>query len=139
MWLPPSGGRLREACEFCDSLGSYSVQGIRQTRADSVWELRLDPPAGSLRILPVTESLLRGFPEAPFKGKLMLWTRPREGGRTDSMVFVPKSLEAEFETLRAEDENPEGCGGGNEDAGESGAAGDTAVEANPAVGHAPPD
>jgi hypothetical protein len=128
------------ACEFCDSLGSYAVRGIRHTRADSVWELRLDPPTGSLRILPVTDSLLRNFPEAPFKGKLMLWTRPREGGRTDSMVFVPKPLETEFETLRAEDENPEGCGGGaDEGAGESGAAGDSAAEANPAVGHTHPD
>ena len=127
------------ACEFCDSLGSYSVRSIRHTRADSVWELRLDPPAGSLRILPVTDSLLRNFPEAPFKDKLMLWTRPREGGRADSMVFVPKSLETEFETLRAEDENPEGCGGGDEGAGESGAAADSAGEADAPVGHAHPD
>lgn len=99
------------ACEYCDSLGAYSVRGIRRTRNDSVWDMRLDPPAGALRIVPVTDSLLRKFPEAPFKGKLMIWTRSREGGRTDSMVFVSKSQEAEFETLRAEDENPEGCGG----------------------------
>jgi hypothetical protein len=124
-------------CEYCDSLGAYAVRGIRHTRLDSVWELRLDPPAGSLRVLPVTDSLLRAFPEAPFKGKLMLWTRPRGGGRTDSMVFVPKSQETEFETLRAEDENPEGCGGGgDEGAGESGAAGDSA---GAAAGSAQPD
>jgi hypothetical protein len=128
-------------CEFCDSLGSYAVRGIRHTRADSVWDLRLDPPAGVLRILPVTDSLLRAFPEAPFKDKLMLWTRPREGGKTDSMVFVPKSQETEFETLRAEDENPEGCGGGagDEGADESGAAGDSAGAVNPAAGQNPPD
>lgn len=127
-------------CEFCDSLGAYAVRGIRRARADSIWELRLDPPVGSLRILPVTDSLLRNSPEAPFKGNLMLWTRPREGGRVDSMVFVPKSRESEFETLRAEDENPEGCGGGgDESAGETGAAGDTATEANPAAGPAPTD
>jgi hypothetical protein len=28
------------------------------------------------------------------------------------MIFVPKAQEPEFETLRAEDENPEGCNGG---------------------------
>lgn len=129
------------ACEFCDSLGSYAVSGIRHTRADSVWELRLDPLAGGLRILPVTDSLLKAFPEAPFKGKLMLWTRPREGGRTDSMVFVPKSQETEFETLRAEDENPEGCGGGGSDegAGGNGPAGDSAGAADPAASSSPPD
>lgn len=107
------------ACESCDSLGAYAVQGIRHTRKDSVLELRLDPPAGSLRILPVTDSLLLKFPEAPFKGKLLLWTLPRGGGRTDSMVFVPKSQETEFETLRAEDENPEGCGGGDDGEGQT--------------------
>ncbi|MDB5104961.1 MAG: hypothetical protein JWP91_2650 [Fibrobacteres bacterium] len=103
------------ACEYCDSLGAYAVTGIRHTLGDSVWDLRLDPPAGSVRILPVNDTLLRNFPEAPFKDKLLLWTRPLAGGRTDSMVFVPKSQETEFETLRAEDENPEGCGGGGSD------------------------
>ena len=128
------------ACEFCDSLGAYAVRGIRRTLADSVWELRLDPPAGTLRILPVTDSLLRNFPEAPFKGKLILWTRPRAGGPVDSMVFVPKTLETEFETLRAEDENPEGCGGGGDPGtDESGPAGDSASEANPAAGQSQPD
>jgi hypothetical protein len=129
------------ACEYCDSLGEYAVKTIRHTRGDSAWELRLDPPAGLIRVLPVTDSLLRQFPEAPFKGKVLLWTRPREGGRVDSMVFVPKSQETEFETLRAEDENPEGCGesagdgegggdgeGSGEPASDSGAAGDSGAD-----------
>ncbi|MEO6096221.1 MAG: hypothetical protein ABIW76_11155 [Fibrobacteria bacterium] len=108
-------------CEYCDSLGEYTVKSILRTRIDSVWDLGIDPPAGRLRILPVTERLLKSFPEAPFKGRLLLWTRGR-GDRVDSMVFVPKSQETEFETLRAEDENPEGCGEG----GETGESGDTA-------------
>jgi hypothetical protein len=106
-------------CEYCDSLGAYAVAAITHTRRDSVWELRLEPAAGRVRILPVTDSLLKNFPEAPFKDRLLLWTRLHEGGRTDSMVFVPKSQETEFETLRAEDENPEGCNAGE---GEDGAA-----------------
>jgi hypothetical protein len=115
-----SGLRLRTApdsvpgldCEYCDSLDSYAVKTIVHTRKDSVWEMRLEPAAGRMRILPVDDSLLKSFPEAPFKDKLLIWTRQREGGRIDSMLFVPKSQETEFETLRAEDENPEGCGGG---------------------------
>jgi hypothetical protein len=97
-------------CEYCDSLDSYAVKSIVHTRKDSVWEMRLDPAIGRLRILPVDDSLLKSFPEAPFKDRLLIWTREREDGRIDSMLFVPRSQETEFETLRAEDENPEGCG-----------------------------
>lgn len=103
------------ACEYCDSLDNYSVKSILHTRNDSVWEMRLDPPAGRLRILPVNDTLLKNFPEAPFKDKILVWTRERGGGKIDSMLFVPKSQETEFETLRAEDENPEGCGGSDPD------------------------
>jgi hypothetical protein len=99
------------ACGYCDSLDEYSVAAITRTLRDSVWNLSLDPPSGRIRIHPVNDSLLKNFPEAPFKDKVLLWTRPREGGRTDTLVFVPKSQETEFEVLRAEDENPEGCGG----------------------------
>lgn len=111
-------------CEYCDSLGGYAVKSILHSRGDSSWDLRIDPPAGRVRILPVTDSLLKNFPEAPFKGRLLLWTRERAAGRVDSMVFVPKSQETEFETLRAEDENPEGCGEAGEpgEADEKGAA-----------------
>ncbi len=114
------------ACEYCDSLGEYAVKTMVHTRIDSVFELRLDQPAaGRVRILPVNDSLLKNFPEAPFKDRLLLWTREHGAGRTDSMVFVPKSQETEFETLRAEDENPEGCG----DEGEDGAEGKEASDA----------
>jgi hypothetical protein len=103
------------ACEYCDSLDAYAVKSVSRSRRDSAWELHLDPSAGEVRVLPVGDSLLKAFPEAPFKDRILLWTRSRAGGRVDSMVFVPKSQEAEFETLRAEDENPEGCGGDDPD------------------------
>jgi hypothetical protein len=98
------------SCEFCDSLGEYTVKSILRNRRDSAWDFRIDPAVGTVRLLPVNDSLLKAFPEAPFRDRLLLWTRALAGGRTDSMVFVPKSQESEFETLRAEDENPEGCG-----------------------------
>jgi hypothetical protein len=96
-------------------LDNYGVKSILHTRADSSLEFRLDRAAGTVRVLPVTDSLLKNFPEAPFKGQLLIWTRSRGSGKMDSMLFVPKSQETEFETLRAEDENPEGCGGGDPD------------------------
>jgi len=99
-------------CEYCDSLDTFAVKAIALDRKDSAWYLRLAPEAGDVRILPVTDSLLQTFPEAPFQDRILLWIRPKPGGKTDSMVFVPKDQEAEFETLRAEDENPEGCNAG---------------------------
>lgn len=96
-------------CEYCDSLDAFAVKAIARDRKDSSWYLRLEPEAGDVRILPVTDSLLQTFPEAPFQDRILLWTRRRADGKDDSMVFVPKEQEGEFETLRAEDENPEGC------------------------------
>lgn len=98
------------SCEYCEDLDAHAVTGIVRNRRDSAWEFRLDPQVGRLRMLPVNDNLLRNFPEAPFKEKLLLWTRARADGGTDSLLFVPKTQETEFETLRAEDENPEGCG-----------------------------
>lgn len=103
------------ACEYCDSLDTYSVKSLSRARLDSIWEFGLEPAAGSLRMVPVGDSLLKAFPEAPFKDRILVWSRPRGSGKDDSMVFVPKAQESEFETLRAEDENPEGCGGAERD------------------------
>jgi hypothetical protein len=102
-------------CEYCDSLDAFAVKAIARDRKDSALYLRLEPEAGDVRILPVNDSLLRTFPEAPFQDRILLWIRPRAGAKADTMVFVPKSQESEFETLRAEDENPEGCDGGPSD------------------------
>jgi hypothetical protein len=98
-------------CDYCDSLDSFTVKAIARDRHDSTWYLRLQPEAGDLRILPVSDSLLQAFPEAPFQDRILLWIRPGAKGKADSMIFVPKAQESEFETLRAEDENPEGCNG----------------------------
>ena len=102
------------ACEYCDSLDAYAVKAVSIGK-DSAWEFGLEPAAGQLRVLPVGDSLLKAFPEAPFRDRILLWTRARAGGKIDTMVFVPKPQEGEFETLRAEDENPEGCGGEDPD------------------------
>jgi hypothetical protein len=113
---PDSSPRL--VCEYCDSLGEYAVRSIARNRRDSSWEYRLggqEGEAGRMRIMPVTDTLLKNFPEAPFKDKILLWTRSRKDGtggpaKIDTLLFVPKTQANEFEILRAEDENPEGCG-----------------------------
>lgn len=103
-------------CEYCDSLGKYSVLAMAKARNDSAWELHLNPPVGNVQILSVSDTLLKRFPEAPFQDRILFWTRPRLGpgpsdsAAVDTMFFVPKNQENEFEVLRAEDENPEGCG-----------------------------
>lgn len=114
-------------CEYCDSLGRFGVLGIARDLRDSAWELHLHPPAGQVRVLSVNDSLLKRYPEAPFQDRILLWIRPRpvaamapaagppgDTTRTlataDTLVFVPSHQENEFEILRAEDENPEGCG-----------------------------
>jgi hypothetical protein len=107
------------ACEYCDSLEDFRVTSVTRG-SDSAWDIRPEPEAGSIRIVPVTDSLLQRYPETPFRDRLLLWIRaqrPDSTGRAgvDTMFFVPKALENEFETLRAEDENPEGCGGESAD------------------------
>lgn len=131
---PDSLPRLQ--CEYCDSLGQYGVLGIARDHRDTTLELQLNPPAGELKVLAVTDSLLARYPEAPFQDRILVWSRPRrvEGGAApdsaaaddstgvqptaqvaatpaaDTLIFVPRHQENEFEVLRAEDENPEGCG-----------------------------
>jgi hypothetical protein len=101
-------------CEYCDNLNRFTVMGAARDRRDSSLELLLQPPAAELSILPVTDSLLRRYPEAPFQDRILLLTQTRvsaaDSAVSDTMVFVPKYQENEFEVLRAEDENPEGCG-----------------------------
>lgn len=123
---PDSLPRLQ--CEYCDSLGQYGVLGIARDHRDSTLELQLNPPAGDLKVLAVTGSLLQRYPEAPFQDRILVWSRPRAPAAPDSaaaddstgqaaatatadtLLFVPRHQENEFEVLRAEDENPEGCG-----------------------------
>lgn len=123
----PADSLPQVECEYCDSLGRFGVLGIARDFRDSAWELHLHPPAGQVRVLSVNDSLLKRYPEAPFQDRILLWIRPRpvadlaqaaapppDSARApataDTLVFVPSHQENEFEVLRAEDENPEGCG-----------------------------
>ncbi len=104
------------ACDYCDSLDTFAVVSAGRGAADSTMRLSLSPAAGEVKILPVNDNLAQRFPEAPFRDRLLLWIRSQRPDSTgtvssDTMFFVPKADENEFEVLRAEDENPEGCGG----------------------------
>ncbi len=117
--MPDSGSGPILACDACREPGEFHIASLAVT-SDSAWDVRLAPPSGippaetiptgTLRIYPVSDSLLQHFPAAPFKGRIAVWIQPRASGQEDTALFVPKSEEREFETLRAEDENPEGCG-----------------------------
>jgi hypothetical protein len=107
-------------CEYCDSLEDFRVRAVTRGAPDSAWHFRIDPAAGEVKVVPVTDSLLQRFPEVPFRDRLLLWIRSQPVDSTgrlapDTMFFVPKAQENEFEVLRAEDENPEGCGGDSAD------------------------
>jgi hypothetical protein len=129
-------------CEFCDNLNRFTVMGVARDRRDSSLELLLQPPAARLSILPVTDSLLRRYPEAPFQDRILLLTQTRaraaDTAVSDTMVFVPKYQENEFEVLRAEDENPEGCGPPAEAAGEPAEAAGEPANAPGEPAEAPP-
>ena len=108
-------------CEYCDSSSEYRINSIGKVRRDSAYEFKIVAENGIavsnstfnennlLRIVKVTDSIQLQFPDAPFKEKLLIWTKANAGGKIDSLIFVPKTQESEFETLKAEDENPEGC------------------------------
>jgi hypothetical protein len=93
-------------CEFCDSLGDARI--FRAFRFAEEGRLALDLGLqGRAAIESVTDEVATRFENAPVKSFVLTWwPSPR-----DSLVFVPAEDTTEFETLRAEDENPEGCGG----------------------------
>ena len=45
------------------------------------------------------------FGDTPVKGHILTWHHTAN----DSLIFVPASDAEEIETLKAEDESPEGC------------------------------
>ncbi len=111
-------------CEECDSLSDRQVREIRRNPADSALHFSLLPDRGTIKVLPVDAALTAKFAGAPFHDKILLWIVPKAGTPVsaageptppggmaeDTLIFAPQSQEAEFEVLRAEDENAEGCG-----------------------------
>lgn len=116
-------------CDYCDNTNEYRISSIGKLRRDSSYEFNIVGENGNtplkndstvtstngsieksaFKIMNVTDSLQQQFGDAPFKEKVLLWARANEVGKIDTLLFIPKAQESEFESLKAEDENPEGC------------------------------
>ena len=96
-------------CEFCDSITNIPLNKLSHLKVDSSLDFNLSASLGNLRLFRVTEELQAHFQGAPLQNQILVWERNLEDGKMDSLVFIEKNQEIEFEVLKAEDENPEGC------------------------------
>jgi hypothetical protein len=97
------------ACDYCDSLTGarilgFASEGLAGTPEPGVYRFDVDP-GEDLRIETVGAEVLARFPEAPLRDYLLTWKISAQ----EALYFVPTEQAEGFETLRAEDESPEGC------------------------------
>ena len=99
----------RITCEFCDSLPGARILGFAGEGLAGVPEpgvQRFDVDNGEeLRIQTVDSTLMARFPDAPLRDYVLSWKISRD----KALYFVPSEQADGFETLKAEDESPEGC------------------------------
>lgn len=106
--LDASTQRPYLACEYCDTLMGANVLGFAGDGLGGTPErgkLRFDVDVGSLEVETVDAKVLARFPETPLHGHLLTWKL----NERDALYFVPADVARDFETLKAEDESPEGC------------------------------
>ena len=107
--LDPAEDNPRIACEFCDSLSGarilgFASEGLGGTPEPGVHRFDVDN-GDDLRIETVNAKVLARFPEAPLRDYLLTW----KISESKALYFVPTLQADGFETLKAEDESPEGC------------------------------
>lgn len=95
----------RLTCTWCDTLQESVVRRVRLKGKPVKVRLKLDG-GGTAWIEPADDAVAARFAGAPLRDYVLTWTAP--GG--EEFFFVPAEQAAAFDTLRAEDENPEGCG-----------------------------
>ena len=101
-----SAERLQLQCEFCDSLGKAAI--VKVMRFAGGRKVKMDLGAlGTADAESVNDAVADRFADAPVKGHVLTW----HYSASDSLMFVPVSDAEEFETLKAEDESPQGCDG----------------------------
>ena len=104
--VPDSSGRMGLQCDFCDTLDHARILKVMRYAGGDKLELDLGM-MGTASSEKVNDMVAERFAKAPVKGHVLTW----HNSATDSLVFVPTSDAGTFETLKASDENPEGCGG----------------------------
>ncbi len=97
-----------------DSNTEVTIKELRKFHQDGHWEIPLGENAAPAQIWPVTDSLLKNYPDAPFRDYLLRIVN--HAG--DTLLFTPQTSAQEFETLKAEDESPEGCREGGSENGD---------------------
>ncbi len=100
-----SSGQMELHCDFCDSLHDARILKVLRFAGGDRLQLDLGP-LGTADAERVNDAVAQRFAKAPVQGFVLTW-RP---SATDSLVFTPASEAQEFETLKAEDEAPGGCG-----------------------------
>jgi hypothetical protein len=99
----------RIACEFCDSLTGARILGFASDGLAGTPEpgmQRFDVDNGEdLRVERVDAKVSARFPGAPLRDYLLTWKISAD----KALYFVPAEQAEGFETLKAEDESPEGC------------------------------
>jgi hypothetical protein len=107
--LDLSGKRPGVRCESCDSLTGTPILGFASDGLGGTPEpgkTRFDVETGEGLLVETVDSTVRArFPGAPLRDYLLTW----KISPAKALYFVPSSQAEDFETLRAEDESPEGC------------------------------
>lgn len=101
---PDSSDRLQLQCEFCGSLGKASIVNVMRFAGGHKVKMDLGA-SGTADVESVNDAVADRFADVPVKGHVLTW----HYSASDSLVFVPVSDAEGFETLKAEDESPEGC------------------------------
>ena len=102
-------GHPQITCDFCDSLSGarilgFASEGLAGTPDPGVQRFDVDN-GDDLRVETVTAAVLARFPEAPLRDYVLTW----KISESKALYFVPTQQAEGFETLKAEDESPEGC------------------------------
>ena len=104
--VPDSSGRMELQCAFCAPMEKAHILKVMRFAGGD--KLQMDVGAlGTATSERVKDAVAERFGDTPVKGHVLTW----HYSASDSLVFVPASEAERFETLKAEDEAPEGCSG----------------------------
>ncbi len=100
----------RLECFDCDTITGATIHKARLRGSPPRIEMTTKPEGHEITVESVDALVAMRFSGAPVRDYVMTWRLSREA----AMYFVPSFVAEDFEVLRAEDANPEGCLGGGE-------------------------